>query len=819
MKAHLLRAASAVALGCIAVPGPAQETSDSSEESTAAAPAVEVVSTVPVPGPGIDKSKVPGNIQTVGNEQILDLRPVGVSALLDQSVGSITVNNYQGNPFQPDVSYRGFTASPLLGTPQGLSVYLDSVRQNDPFGDTVNWDLIPLNAISRVDVIPGSNPLYGLNTLGGAIALHTKDGFSDPGGEVEVTAGSWRRRTAAVELGGNNGKLGGYIAANHFQEDGWRDLSPTKVDQFFGKVGIQGERTNIDVSYLYGKSDLIGNGGTPVSMLNQSYSSIFTAPDETKNELNQLSVSGTYWINDRNQIGADVYLRKLRRNTLNGDQFDDFTDTDYDGADGTGTAFNPGVGSPVSPGGNVAPTGVFNRTSTDQNGEGFAFQYTNLLDNKNRFTLGVSLDNSTVDYSQTVQLGVLDDTRTAQLPPANFDFFPGQVLANSIAGRYRTASAFLTDTWSIQPTLHLTLSGRYNRTKVTTNLNHNIAAEEMADYTGADDFVNTNETFTYSKLNPAAGLTWNPRQTLTLFTNFSQGSRVPSPIELGCANPATACTVPTALTGDPFLPQVVARTGELGARGAFSRSIRWDASVFRTDTSDDILFVSSPTNPQQGYFSSFGKTRRQGMELGFGGRVGRFSWNSHYTYLDATFQSRASLVNSANSSSDANGVYNVQPGDRLPGIPQHAFKINAGYDLTRAWSVGASLYAQSWQYVRGNEDNLHQPGGTNADGQPFVNSGTVPGFAVVNLRTRYAFENGIALFAEIDNLFDRQYYTAGSLNLNPFVAGAGGAVGSNGFNYNSQGWQNATFYTPGAPLGVWVGVSYSFGARNKTGKD
>ncbi len=811
MKARILGAASAVALGCLSVPGSAQDT------STTEAPPVEVISTIPVPGLGIDKNKIPGNIQSVGQKEIQDLKPAGLNSLLEQSVGSITVNNYQGNPFQPDVSYRGFTASPLLGTPQGLSVYLDSVRVNDPFGDVVNWDLIPLNAISRVDVIPGSNPLYGLNTLGGAIALHTKDGFSDPGGAVEVTAGSWRRRSASVELGGNTGGLGGYISANHYQEDGWRDLSPTKVDQFFGKGSLQGDRTNIDVTVLYAKSDLIGNGGTPVSLLNQRYESIFTAPDETRNELTQLALSGTHWFDDSNQIGADVYYRKVRRNTLNGDQFDDFTDTDFDGNSPSPTVISPGTGTSFDPTFGFAPTSIFNRTTTDQNSEGAALQYTSVTE-KNRFTAGMTFDNSTVDYTQTVQLGVLDTTRTAQPPPGLFTFWPGEVLANSISGRYRTISGFLTDTWSIRPSLHLTLSGRYNETKVTSNLDHNVAAEAMAAYNGADDFVNTNETFTYRKFNPAGGLTWNPRQTLTLFGNSSQGSRVPSPIELGCANPATACTVPTALTGDPFLPQVVARTGEIGARGTISRSMRWDAAFFRTDTKDDILFVSSPTNPQQGYFSSFGKTRRQGVELGFSGRIGRVSWQSNYTYLDATFQSPASLVNSANSSSDANGVYTVQPGDRLPGIPQHMFKINAAYDLTHVWSIGASLFAQSYQYVRGNENNLHQSGGTDADGHPFVNDGTVPGFAVVNLRTRYNFDNGLSVFAELDNLFDRKYYTAGSLNVNPFAPGAGGTVGANGFNYNSAGWQNATFYTPGAPLGIWVGLAYRFGAR-KADKD
>ena len=96
--------------------------------------------------------------------------------LFEKNVQSVDINEAQGNPSQTDINYRGFTASPLLGTPQGLSVFLDGVRINEPFGDVVNWDLIPQAAISTIQLIPGSNPTFGLNTLGGAIAVTTKNG-------------------------------------------------------------------------------------------------------------------------------------------------------------------------------------------------------------------------------------------------------------------------------------------------------------------------------------------------------------------------------------------------------------------------------------------------------------------------------------------------------------------------------------------------------------------------------------------------------------------------------------------------------------------
>src|SRR5262249_21172264 len=70
-------------------------------------------------------------------------------------------------------------ASPLQGTPQGLAVYMQGIRVNEAFGDTVNWDLIPKVAIGRSDVWT-NNPAFGLNALGGAISFQMKDGFAAP---------------------------------------------------------------------------------------------------------------------------------------------------------------------------------------------------------------------------------------------------------------------------------------------------------------------------------------------------------------------------------------------------------------------------------------------------------------------------------------------------------------------------------------------------------------------------------------------------------------------------------------------------------------
>jgi len=164
----------------------------------------------PLEGLQLSKEQIPGNIQSINRQEIKSSLATSLGDLMSSRLQSVNVNDYQGNPFQMDITYRGFSASPQLGTPQGLSVFLDGVRVNEPFGDVVNWDLIPMNALAGMEVFPGSNPLFGLNTLGGALALRTKNGFDDTGVDLRFQGGSWDRKKGELSAGWNNGRLGGF---------------------------------------------------------------------------------------------------------------------------------------------------------------------------------------------------------------------------------------------------------------------------------------------------------------------------------------------------------------------------------------------------------------------------------------------------------------------------------------------------------------------------------------------------------------------------------------------------------------------------------
>src|SRR5205809_918223 len=280
-------------------------------------PAVEVIGVTPLPGLGVPAAQVPANVQAVTGAEIMRRRSINLPEFMNQRLPGVNVNEMQGNPFQPDISYRGFAASPLLGMPQGISVYQDGVRINEPFGDTVNWDLIPTAAISTINLIPGSNPLFGLNTLGGALSIRTKSGAQYPGTAATLYGGSFGRRSADVQRGGANGEFDYFVSASAFREDGWRVQSPSDVRQFFSKLGWQDGTTDIDFSITHAESDLTGNGLLPQSMLRADPKQIYTLSDHTRNRMTLLTLIATRWLTGDLLWSGTPYYRESATDPIN----------------------------------------------------------------------------------------------------------------------------------------------------------------------------------------------------------------------------------------------------------------------------------------------------------------------------------------------------------------------------------------------------------------------------------------------------------------------------------------------------------------------
>ncbi len=738
---------------------------------------IEIISTTPLSGLGVPLNSVPSNIQTAKGADLEKQNSLGVADFIQENMTGVNVNETQNNPFQPDVSFHGFTASPLLGTPQGLSVYQDGVRINEPFGDSVNWDLIPKNAISSISLMPGSNPLFGLNTLGGALSIQTKSGDLNPGGSMQAYGGSFGRRAVEAEYGGKLDNGANYFfAGNLFKEDGWRDKSETDVLQLFAKLGWKGDKDDFNISFAGADNELNGNGYAPQTFLrNFGYESVYTQPDITKNKLGFVTGQYNHWFSDNLAFNSVGYYRNTRSSSYNPDVNNEF---DAVGASSTCDGIN-GVAA-----GNNGCQGVINRGQSRQHGYGVTGQLS-WSETNNLFITGLGYDHSTVKFEQTNQL--FTNFSTSRGLGGNTDDTADEV---NLKGRTKTWSVFATDTYNITPTVAVTASGRYNRTTVDNT--DNLISSGPGSLTGHQ---------TFDRLNPAVGITYSPVSDLNFYGGYNQGSRAPSSIEIGCSDPTVPCKLPNSLAGDPpTLKQVVAKTWEGGVRGRLSPEVKWSFGAYRTQNENDIQFIAVNTGGA-GYFDNVGKTRRLGFDAALDGTLGDFSWLVGYSFIQATYESDFTAVSSSNTSADANGNIQVSKGDHLTGIPKHQLKLRGEYKVMPNWAVGANVVAFTSQYARGDENNQDA-------------NGKIAGYATLNLDTRYSFGgSGWQLFAKATNVFDHEYYSGGVIGANSFDA-AGNFDPANADS-------NTRFLAPGAPRAGWIGLRYDFGGSNakKTAAD
>ncbi|MGH9833110.1 MAG: TonB-dependent receptor domain-containing protein, partial [Blastocatellia bacterium] len=532
-------------------------------------------------------------------------------------------------------------------------------------------------------------------------------------------------------------------------------------------------------------------------------------------------------------FSGNAYFRDIRTNTLNGDINEDSLDQSMyqpSAAERAALAAAGYTGVPAS-GATAANTpfpfwrcigqallrdepaekcnGLVNRTRTKQYNYGASGQmnwFGSLGGHRNQFTGGAAYDHNRVGFLQSSQLGYLNSDRSVTGVNSFGDGVTGGEVDGEpydtrvdLQGRIHTWSLYATDTLAVGAKWSFTLSGRYNRTTINNR--------DLITPGGGPGSLDGRHTF--DRFNPAIGVTFRPARYLNAYASYSEGNRAPTSVELGCADPEVPCKLPNAMAGDPPLRQVVARTFEAGLRGGQESRVSWNIGWFRGENRNDILFVASEQTGF-GYFKNFGKTRRQGLEADINTRVWRFSLGGGYTFLDATYQSEEDVNGESNSSSDAEapgleGLIEIEPGARIPLIPRHMLKLFADLQATRQLTVNFGVLALSSAYARGNENNLHQP-----DGVYYLGAGRSPGYAVANFGARYQLHRHVELFARVNNLFNRRYYTAAQLGPTGFTAEGNFIARPFAAVDGEFPVQHATFYAPGAPRGAWGGIRFKF---------
>jgi iron complex outermembrane receptor protein len=738
-------------------------------------PPVEVIGASPLIGSGIDRNTVPAETHVLDSNDLTREGTPDLVNSLNRQVSGVNLDSASGNPYQPTFFYHGYAASPLQGTPQGLAVYVNGVRFNQPFGDTVDWDLIPDIAIDRIN-LEGSNPVFGLNALGGSVNVQLKNGFNWQGFEADVSGGSFGQIQGEFQYGKQAGNASTYVAGSVLHQGGWRDLQSTDLQNIFGDVGWRSDRAELHLNITAAHSVLNGPGSSPVQLLAVDPSAQFTAPNQVNNQYASLSLNGTVDITDTTSVQALVYYRYFLQRVTNGNAPNDAPCTDGSGLLCFDGGFSTTLGGAFIPNFlNGGPYSELDDQTTNTNAYGASAQVTNADDVfglKNNFVAGLSFDGAQTMFSAVSYIGGLTALDRVFVGPGVVIDEPGTNSPVRVAISNATYGLYFADTLNLTPRLALTVSGRFNAALIDLN-----------DQNGGDLTGN----HTYNHFNPAAGITYQFAPWLTAYAGYAVANRAPTPAELSCAGPNNSCSLANFFVGDPNLQQVVSHTLEAGLRGNVApfegARLSYNLALFRSNLDDDIAFINSVTQGRA-YFANIGQTRRQGVDVGAQLKTDRWLAYVAYTYVSATFQSGFVEASGNNPAADANGNLTIRPGNRLPGIPANQLKFGANYKVTDKWTVGASAILASSAFLFGDEANLTPP---------------LPGYFTMNLTTTYQLTKNVQLFAWAENITNARYYTFGTFSptSSVFLAQAPGAT-------------NPRSFSPAAPIGGFGGVRVTF---------
>jgi iron complex outermembrane receptor protein len=740
-------------------------------------PTFDVVATTPLGGGEIDVAKSPFAVWQTSSQDIQTFNDTTLPDTLGRSAPGVTVSNVSGNEFEPDLFYRGFDATSVTGTPQGLAVYQNGTRINEAFGDEVNWDLIPANAIDKTTIV-AANPIFGLNALGGAVTVTMKNGFTWQGAEADFTGGSAARAEEQIQYGKQFGNWSVYGAATQINDGGWRVAEASQLTNFYGDLGYKANGFESHLQLTAGNTQFGVAAFTPIQQLQTNWGSVYTIPQTTYNQMAMLQWTGSYAYSPTLNFQGGAYFRQFNQQHV----------------DGNGTSVTPcppfsclngspvhdisgGIIPDISQGGTL-DLGEDDDNQTQSRSVGVTGQVVDtdkIFGRDNSLTVGTSLDYGWTHYIGSSQLGTITFAGNAfPVTPSPFIIDEPDSFLNPIDVRANNTyvGVYALDTFNATDRLTLTGGARFNYAAI------NLEGTNDALLSGFSD---------YFHLNPTVGLTYKITPDINFYAGYAMTNRTPTPFELGCASPTTPCIVNNFLSADPPLKQVVGNTFELGFRGqnalaAFGLGpqwgkLQWSAGLFRTTLTNDILPLTSTFNGF-GYFANVGTTLRQGAELSAQWTGDRWSAYANYTYIDAIYLTTFEEPSPNNPLADANGNIPITNGTQIAAIPKNTVKVGVDYAVTPNWKVGADMVAASSQVITGNENNAVPQ---------------VPGYAVFGLHTSYQYNKQVQIFGYVQNIFDQRYYTAGGL-VQPGEFMTGPSI------------TNPQSFGPGRPVAIFGGV-------------
>ena len=611
---------------------------------------IEVTSSIaPTAGPRIG-SGIPARISTVTGQAIDAWEPRILADALGTQTG-VSLYDDLGSPFKLNMSTRGFNVGPVVGLPPGVSVFLDGVRQNEPDAAEVNFDLLPMEHVQRVELLSGSGSLLGPNSLGGAVNLITRRGNGPLEAEAELSGGTYGSYSAEANIGGlSRGRWDYYVAGGYENEDGWREATGAENFNGFLNLGRRGPAHGITFQAFGADSRAETAGSLPESIFEASPRTNFTIGDFEDLDQLQTSVSG-YTTLGTSHGSFTAYVRRTHAERFNVNQ---------------------------APDDNVRSF-TTNRTL----GGNLDWRWTRPRDNGSlsvRLGADGAANRVNIQLQEENPVDAADRTLTTDVRSPSYDV-AGYALADLQIGKATFSGGFRYDY------IHIPFEDQLDPAADTTN--------------------------SFSRLSPRGGLSLDVGPGASVYGSVGQSFRAPAILELACADETAACPLPFALGDDPPLDPVVATTFEIGAQLVRGPAIV-NASLYRTNVRDDISFIQSENAVFEGFFANIGNTRREGAELGIQLIPSeRLSLYANYAFTRATFRSAADIF-SIRANADfagsplANGNI-VSPGDRLPLVPEHQVKAGGLLTLPIGLQFGVDTRYIGTQWLRGDEANETQP--------------------------------------------------------------------------------------------------------------
>jgi len=755
------RMKSCIALAAVlaAVPALAQPKSTATEH-------VVVYGTLPDSDIGQDPNKVPGELQSFSADQIGAQHGATLLDALGRSAG-VSLSDAQGNAMFQNLRFHGFEASPLQGVAEGVAVYQNGIRLNEAFGDTVNWDSVPQTAINRMDVW-SSNPVFGLNALGGAVNLVMKNGFTWQGTALSGQGGTYGHGMGTAQFGFQSGDASFYAAAEGVTDSGWRQHSPSGLARLYTDAGARFGASEVHFVAAGSLSELGVVGPTPIELLQSSSTATYTYPQTTHNLTGSLALSGKTRLSDRWQVEASLYVRALRQRHVDGNSgnFESCSGKSSFGGDlclqddafgtpagGKTTAFRNqfvimSAAGQVFPFDSTVSYATIDRSFIDTVTQGATLQLTGnqpLFGLSNYFTAGGSIDHSAIGFRSGSTLAREFSNLDVAVDPA----VPGAGTIVHTLGNLGYAPVDLGATTSYYGLYAVDALDVTPALTVTAGLRANAADISGRDRSGAATELTGNHG--YGHVNPLAGLAYKFNDALSLFGGYAQANRAPTPLELDCASQTQPCLLENSLVADPPLAQVVSHSWQAGARGSLDgpwddEQLKWSATFFRTDSDNDIIALASSI-AGRGYYTNVPLTRRQGADLTLDYQGRDWSAYASYSYLDATYQFTGTLASPNNPGANADGKVLVTPGRHLPMTAANSIKAGGDITVLKGLSMGAELAFTGSQYFDGDPSNLN---------------GKLPAYVVVNLRAAYDISPQWQIFGLVDNVFDNHSASYGT---------------------------------------------------------